>query len=137
MESVSLEKLNSVDYIEVYSQAVLEMEFDFVKTIIYFLVPEFIHQDEFLFLKACFSEEKYKYKKNYCNNDEVQFWMNAVELTGLFGMNYTNSLQFGERLVEEWNKKLKIENYELYEAKLFPDIDYEEVIISIIGRKDV
>lgn len=96
--------------------------------------PDFKIVDGMAFISELFDVDRYKgLLNNGRSNAEAQFWMNLLEITGLFDdLSCDQAMVFGESLVKIWNLKLDLElGASSPRARAIRDDDTEEVFVTI------
>jgi len=100
--------------------------------------PDFKVIDGVVFISELFDSEYYQsFLKDGRNINEAQFWMNLLEITGLFdGLSIDEAVQVSEIVVKSWNFKLGIEcgNVSVL-ARFIRDDETGEVFVTI-GKPD-
>jgi len=96
--------------------------------------PDFKVIDGLIFISELFDEGRYRDLLNENRNStEVQFWMNLLEITGLFDeLTPDEAISFAEIISASWNSKLKYEFGTIsVPARVIHDDDTGEVFVTI------
>lgn len=107
---------------------------DFILWFIKLIWPEFKMVDGLAFVSDMFDDERYQMLlKDGHDAVQAQYWMNLLEITGLFdGLSTENATSVAETLAETWNSKLKIiGGASLNTAKVVYDDETGEVFVTI------
>ncbi|GLK89770.1 hypothetical protein [Pseudomonas turukhanskensis] len=133
LESNSGMRKNGFDYLQLVSKAT-SLPADFFRYLAILFSPEFVMRDEKIYLLETFDDQAYaEYKQSGMPDAELQFWMNLVEITGVFDVLGTDdALHFAGTLAKAWNLKLTSEFGEGVEkARVIHDEDTGEVFVTI------
>lgn len=100
--------------------------------------PDFKIVDGLTFISELFDSERYQsLLKDGRNSKEAQFWMNLLEITGLFDeLSIDEATQIAEAIASSWNSKLEAEYGNLsVPARVIRDDETGEVFVTI-GKPD-
>ena len=100
--------------------------------------PDFKMVDGQIFISDLFDSERYQSLLNNGRNpNEAQFWMNLLEITGLFDeISIDEAIQIAEAIAVNWNSKLDTEfSNESLPARVIHDDETGEVFVTI-GKPD-
>ncbi|EMN6203186.1 hypothetical protein WB527_004139 [Vibrio vulnificus] len=107
---------------------------DFVLWFSRLFSPEFKVVGGQIYISVLYSQEIYnELLKEGHEHSQVQFWMNLLEITGLFNdLSIEQAMEFAQMVVNSWNFKLNKEFNELTaKARMIYDEDSEEVFVTI------
>ena len=130
-------RVSGFDYLHtVYKSQ--EVATDFILWIARLFWPEFKTVDDMIFISELFDAERYQelLSDGYAST-QAQFWMNLLEITGLFDDFSTEQAKvIAELLVDSWNSKLQKE-FEISSklARVLFDEETGEVFVTI-GNPD-
>lgn len=100
--------------------------------------PDFKMVDGLTFISELFDSEHYQsLLKDGRNVNEAQFWINLLEITGLFDeLSIDEAMQIAEAVAASWNSKLAVEFSDvLVPARVIRDDETGEVFVTI-GKPD-
>mgnify|MGYP007038346423 CR=1 FL=1 len=124
-------KLNDIDYIHMtfsLSKLPVDVALSFSKL----FIPDMKVIDGIIILSDCYEDEQ---KRRYLDdkNDKSQFWVNLIEITGIFEeMSVLEAEIFGDALAASWNSKIKCEfSLDQGTARRITDAEMDEVFITI------
>lgn len=98
------------------------------------IYPEFQILDGKIYISELFDLDYYQeLLKSGRNISEVQFWLNLLEVTGLFDdLSNNQAMEFAELLVKSWNAKLRSEFPEtLDNARIVDNKEIGEIFVTI------
>lgn len=107
---------------------------DFVLYFTKLFWPDFKVIDGLVYLSEMFEPERYRSLLDEGRKStEAQYWMNLLEITGLFDELPTDDAMFiAEALAASWNSKMIIEfGSTLMPARAIRDIETDEIFVTI------
>jgi hypothetical protein len=126
-------QVSSFDYLHaIYKEH--ELATDFLVCFSKLFWPDFNVVDNLIFISELFDSERYQdLLKNGQNATQAQFWMNLLEITGMFDELPTNeAILFSETLSACWNSKLKAEfGNQSVTARAIHDDETGEIFVTI------
>ena len=111
-----------------------KIHIDLIKCFFELMYPNFKLINDRLFLANFFESKMFD---DYINQNlpfnEIQFWQNLIEITGLFEeLEIEDALKIADILVETWNLKIQKEfGFDHGKARSFYDEELGEVFITI------
>ena len=98
--------------------------------------PEFIVIDDRLYNKEIFDQEiYYKYLKEETSPDSMQYFLNLIEITELFGgqdISNETAFEIANSIVYLWNLKISDKNLDKFgKARVVYDEEYDEIFVTI------
>jgi len=98
--------------------------------------PEFIVIDDRLYNKEIFDQEiYYKYLKEETSPDSMQYFLNLIEITELFGgqdISNETAFEIANSIVYLWNLKISDKNLDKFgKARVAYDEEYDEIFVTI------
>ncbi|WP_040508356.1 hypothetical protein [Leptospira wolffii] len=124
--------VSGFDYLQiVYKSNSLHTDFIFWFSKLFW--PDFKIIDGKVFLQELFDQKYYDELIGAGeNDDDIQFWMNLLELTGLFDdLPLGQAIDVSKSLVQCWNSKLSIDGIVSVRARAIFEEDTEELFITI------
>jgi len=124
-------KVSKFDYLHaVYKSQNLHE--DFIVCFCKLMWPDFKSVDGVIFVSELFNEEYYQeLRASDKPITEIQFWVNLLEITGIFDeISTEQALLIAKIIVESWNVKLKSE-YGIALARWLRDEETNEVFITL------
>ncbi len=97
--------------------------------------PEFKLLNNAIYVAALFDEARFQ---ELSDNEHAQFWMNLLEITGMFeALSYNEAIEFAKSLVCSWNAKIT-QNFGATHATAYvlSDGDCQEVFVALGTRPD-
>lgn len=125
--------LNYLDYLQAVFK-VGDLPTDIIFSFFDMMSPTFTVIDDHLFIKEFFVQDEYnEYLSQGKNKDEIQFWLNLVEITGVFeSIDLSEAMNLARSLKKMWNCKIQSEELSMYgNARIIEDIDNSEIFITI------
>tara|TARA_B100001094_G_C18183692_1_gene802436 strand:- start:1183 stop:1644 length:462 start_codon:yes stop_codon:yes gene_type:complete len=126
-------KVSGLDYLQIVYKSE-ELDSDFILWFARLFYPKFKVVDGMVFISELFDSEHYKETlNNNCSKEKVQYWLNLLEITGLFDDLATqDAMNFAEYLTSLWNLKLHNEFPETQiSARTIYDTETDEVFVTI------
>ncbi|EKO13994.1 MULTISPECIES: hypothetical protein [Leptospira] len=126
-------KLGQFDYLHAIF-TLSELPADLIKSFSQLFWPNYKLVDGFIFLEETFDQVHYeKYFAEKKNMKEIQFWINLIEITGIFPNLIESQAQEIAKTIElMWNTKIQIEfNHSTSKARWLHDPDTNEVFLTI------
>lgn len=134
----SSKQVSEIDYLHAISY-LQKIPADFIVCFAKFFWPNFEIKDEQIYISELFDINRYEILLKEKNSlKEIQFWMNLVEITGLFNnLTSEQALEFGEYLIANWNLKL-ISEFKVQPglAQVIYDEETHEVFVTIGSIED-
>jgi hypothetical protein len=98
--------------------------------------PEFVVINDRLYNKEIFNQEMYdKYLKEETNPDSMQYFLNLIEITELFGeqdISNETAFEIANSIVYLWNLKITDKNLDKFgKARVAYDEEYDEIFVTI------
>jgi len=121
------------DYLHIIYKS-LELPTDFISYFSKLFCHDFKVVDGAIFISELFDSEYYQELLKSCQNKtEVQFWMNLLEVTGLFDeMSTDDAMKIAESIASCWNSKINTEFKNVtVSASVICDNDTGEVFVTI------
>lgn len=125
--------LGGYDYLQVIS-AVAELPADFIVRFSRLFSPRFILVEGNVFIDSLFDAQRYEELRRIGkSSEEAQFWMNLLEVTGLFDqLTVTQAKEVAEAIVDAWNMRLDKEfPQSMHKARFIHDQETNEVFVVI------
>jgi len=125
--------VSGFDYLHTEYKA-LGLATDFILYFVKLCWPDFKVVDGLVYLSEMFDPERYKtFLSEGRSSTEVQFWMNLLEITGLFDeLSIDDAMLIAEALAESWNSKMSAEfDSVLTPARAIRDKETGEVFVTI------
>jgi hypothetical protein len=127
-------KLYSVDYLHAAFK-LLQLPSDVALSFAKFFVPKFTVVDALIFLDEVFDLTKYQsYLSDGRTKEEAQFWLNLLEITGIFNDNLSEeeAVRLASSVVYIWNLKIAHEfSGSTSKARVIHDRAEGEVFVTI------
>ncbi len=130
-------KVNGFDYLHTTYKA-HRLNIDFIIYFAKLFWPDFKTVDGLTFISELFDFDRYQsLLKDGHNAKKAQFWMNLLEITGLFDeLLIDEATQIAKAVVASWNSKLHAEHRNIsVSARVICDNETEEVFVTI-GNPD-
>lgn len=131
--SNSGKNISGIDYVRaVY--ATTPLHFDFLIHYAQLLSPTIKIVDGRAFIGELFDADRHlELVKTIQDTDQAQYWMNLLEITGLFDdLTTEQAIALAQTISECWNRKLFTEHGSSYgEARYIFDTDSDEVFVTI------
>lgn len=125
--------VSSFDYLHTVYKA-HELTSDFIFYFAKLFWPDFKTVDGLVFIAELFDKERYHNLLNERQNPAgAQFWINLIEVTGLFdGLSTDQAMSIAKALVSSWNSKLHSEfGNRFTSARVVHDDETGEVFATI------
>lgn len=122
---------NAFDYIHAIFK-LAKLPNDLVCCLFKLLLPNFLLIDNEVFIEETYSE---KYHQELLHEGkEAGYWVNLLELTGIFeDIDTEMALDIAQQLEESWNHRLNEKGLLKHgQAKVIHDIETDEVFLTII-----
>lgn len=129
--------LGGYDYLQMIS-AVAELPADFIVWFSRLFSPQFILVEGNVLIDSLFEPQRYEeLRRNGKSAGEAQFWINLLEVTGLFAqLTVTQAEELAEGIVDAWNMKLDKEfPLSVHKARSIHDQETNEIFV-VIGKPD-
>lgn len=130
-------RLGGYDYLQTISAAAA-LPADFIVWFSRLFSPRFILVDGTVFIDSLFEAQRYEeLRRNGKSLEEAQFWMNLLEVTGLFDqLTVSQAERLAETIVDAWNMRLDKEfPLSTHKARFIHDQETNEVFV-VIGKPD-
>lgn len=127
-------RVSQFDYVRIVYK-INSLHADFIVGFARIVWPEFIEIDSKVFVKDLFDKERYdELNKDPESSSKSSFWMNLLEITGLFDeLSYDQSMEMARIIGDSWNAKLDSEFKLLsVRSKVIAEQDTGEVFLTIV-----
>lgn len=124
--------VSGFDYLQIVYKA-NSLHADFIYWFAKLFWPDFKTIDGKVFLQELFDQEYYKeLTEEKGNNIDIQYWMNLIEITGLFDdLPVERAIEMSESIAKCWNSKLSMDGIVSCRAIAIFDEETEEVYVTL------